>query len=132
MGRWGHRVFDGDLDLDLRSDFESKIKEKLKAKGINLGEEDMMSLMNNLDKPDFRPSPTCITAGDLRGHLNAMSEELFKHSRENPDEFFDTYSTIILGAFMMNAGANISKDNRTFLREAAEATHQRLLRPSNL
>lgn len=109
--------------MDLRGDIEGKIEEKLKAKGIKLGDEDMMALMVHMDKPDFRPSPTCITTGDLRGYLDAMSEELFKHSRENPDEFYGTYATIILGACMMKAGASISEDNRTFLREAAEATH---------
>lgn len=116
-------MFEGDQDLDLESDVQGEINRRLKAKGVNLEDEHMWDLFYNLDKPEYRPDPASITSGELCGHINAMSEELFQQYRNKPDGFYGQYATVVLAAVMMKTGSKISEDNRNFLRQTAAGTH---------
>ena len=115
-------MFEGDDDWDLESDTHHHILEKLKTKGIIINDEHMTDLFHNMEKPEYRPAPSSITSGELRDHLNSISDDLFQQYRAKPDELYGEYSAVVLGAIMMKAGANISEDNRTYLRQAAGQT----------
>jgi hypothetical protein len=116
-------MFEGDQDLDLEGDIQAEIQKKLKAKGVDLEDKHMWDLFNNLEEPNYRPAPSCITSQELCGHINSMSEELFQHYRANPDGYYGQYATVMLAAVMMKTGSKISEDNRNFLRQTAGGTH---------
>ncbi|KIW14718.1 hypothetical protein PV08_07502 [Exophiala spinifera] len=119
MGRWGHRMFEGDYDLDLKGDVVHAIENKLKAKSIAFEEghlEELMERMCRMNKQLSEPSQK------LRDHVNTISDELFEDSRQNRHPLLagDEYPTVILGAVMMEAGLRISPENMTYLRQAVD------------
>ncbi|KAJ9628346.1 hypothetical protein H2204_009321 [Knufia peltigerae] len=110
MGRWGHRVFEGDNDLDLKSDIIGAIREKLKAKPITFEEDDLENLFSCKANPNKQQTPLSTSTQKLR-------DDTF---RQKEDQFYGEYIVVILGAVMMEAGVRISTENMTYLRQAAE------------
>ncbi|KAJ9617273.1 hypothetical protein H2200_000994 [Cladophialophora chaetospira] len=125
MGRWGHRMFEGDQDMDIEGQIISEIQKKVKARGVYMEDEHMFDLFYNLEEPDYRPTRFSITSRELRGHIKSMSGQLLKQYRTNPDASYGQYATIVLSAVMMKTGCKISEENRTFLRQAAHGTSSR-------
>ncbi|KAK5236681.1 hypothetical protein LTR47_002633 [Exophiala xenobiotica] len=62
MGRWGHRMFEGDLDLDLKGDVTHAIEEKLKAKSITLEQDHLEDLLDNMTNLNYRPTPSSMSS----------------------------------------------------------------------
>ncbi|KAK6367333.1 hypothetical protein LTS17_010259 [Exophiala oligosperma] len=120
MGRWGHRVFEGDNDLDLKSDIIGAIREKLKAKPITFEEDDLENLFSCKANPNKQQTPLSTSTQKLRDDVNCISDELFEDFRQKEDQFYGEYIVVILGAVMMEAGVRISTENMTYLRQAAE------------
>ena len=94
----------------------------LKKQGIVIDWECMTELFEKMDKPEHRPASSPITSGELRDHLNSMSDELFRQSRAELDEGYGDYVIVIMGAVLMRAGIKIADNHRNFLRQAAGGT----------
>ncbi|KAI1622021.1 hypothetical protein EDD37DRAFT_667858 [Exophiala viscosa] len=110
MGRWGHRMFEGDTDRDLMGDVNHAMEQILKAK-YNIIEQDQLDrFIEDMTKDQFLEN------------INNISVELFQEYRQKKDPLYGVYPTVILGAVMMTMGANISPENITYLREAANKT----------
>ncbi|KAK5465504.1 hypothetical protein LTS15_002067 [Exophiala xenobiotica] len=122
MGRWGHRMFEGDLDLDLKGDVTYAIEEKLKAKSITLEQDHLEDLLENMANLNYRPTPSSMNSQQLLDHINTISDELFEDFIQKKEPIFGDYTVVIFGAVMMGAGAKISPENMTYLRQAADKT----------
>ncbi|KAF2672771.1 hypothetical protein BT63DRAFT_136176 [Microthyrium microscopicum] len=124
MGRWGHRLFEGDADLDVAGeidcDFESDEKDLRLSDLANM-------ITPNEAKSDKDKQSLEEHFLNVRTRLNSgIGDELMAKYRavekKNPDYFGSPrddgrYRVILLGAMMMAAGATFKQDDFDHLRE---------------
>ncbi|KAI6086487.1 hypothetical protein F4821DRAFT_128030 [Hypoxylon rubiginosum] len=110
MGRWGSRLFESDLDLDIAGDIEA------------LCGEDINNLNLNLEVLLYRTRDDEHTKNvtELRNKLdsNDLGQTLLSRWRAKESEW-GKYHVIIVGALLMSAGAKIKESEMQYLRETA-------------
>ncbi|KAG8165831.1 hypothetical protein KVR01_004383 [Diaporthe batatas] len=108
MGRWGMCLFQGDQDLDIRSETE----------------HDMGLTRDNDD--DYIPDEELQSLA-FRCKLDAgLCDKLFKDYRSKENTFWipdRKMYTVVLAAMVMQSGARISDDNMQHLRELVPRIH---------
>lgn len=110
---------EGDEDCDIASEIVSAIREKSKDESITADSFNIYDMLRNLTVyPDSSDAQQ-----KLLNTLNAgICDELFEEFRANPDPYGGEYRLNILGAMMMQVGANISKENMDHLRTVCSDT----------
>lgn len=130
MGRWGYRLFEGDIDIDLASEFNNAFKDTKE------NEESEINLSHMIHQTDM----LAPNAARMYYQTNAYAEELKELVEKNrkeldaglgnklldkfrvmeeDDPWFGKLRVILLGAIMMRAGAKIRDDDMQHLRELA-------------
>lgn len=110
MGRWGYRLFEGDIDFDLASEFDNAFKERKEDEEDEENEIDLSAMIHLTELVE-----------DNRKKLDAgLGDKLLDKFRAKEDDlWFGELRVILLGAIMMRAGAKIKDDDMQHLRELA-------------
>ncbi|KAJ5108829.1 hypothetical protein N7456_005504 [Penicillium angulare] len=107
MGRWGHRMFEGDRDFDLLGDLQQHVG--MKEKWEYSMAEMVMTGLSAEKKKYVREKFDVDNYGDT----------LFANCKAKEGEWEGKYCTIILGTVLMSVGARISSQNMKHLRKLA-------------
>lgn len=124
MGRWGYRLFEGDLDLDIACDLKNAFgegKNKLELSPM-IHQSDMIApheariyYQTAAYQEDLKR-----TVEKTRKKLDAgASQKLFDKYRPLEEEYNGELRVILIGALIMRAGAKLSEENKNHLRELA-------------
>ncbi|KAJ5951250.1 uncharacterized protein N7479_009663 [Penicillium vulpinum] len=134
MGRWGWRLFEGDQDLDA----VLLVTQRVESMGVDIEswEHSLSSMVHQTDMlapaeaiaiystAGYAASLANVTVPYIRKKLDTdkLGERLFAATRAKervPEDLFQKakYSTIIVGALMMRAGACIKEADLQHLRD---------------
>ncbi|KDN64315.1 hypothetical protein CSUB01_09987 [Colletotrichum sublineola] len=124
MGRWGHRLFEGDLDLDLASDVHDVVLARDGSEDIRfshiLDQSDLFDPSHTREyyqSDEYRLEVEKIIV-TIRNRLDSgLGDKIFDKYRAKETELFGKYKVIIVGALMMRAGAEINKEHFQHLRD---------------
>ncbi|KAK0386643.1 hypothetical protein NLU13_6478 [Sarocladium strictum] len=126
MGRWGHRLFEGDSDIDIACE----LNEILPSKHINLSDmvhqTDMMAPQEARDyyqTPDYK-FELASTITTIRRRLDSgLGDQIMAKCREKEAEsgameiWDPRYKTVLAAALIMRAGARIKADHVQHLKD---------------
>ncbi|KAK5659421.1 hypothetical protein OQA88_622 [Cercophora sp. LCS_1] len=132
MGRWGHRLFEGDQDLDEYVDVAEEFKKKNGSPEIawffENGPADMLLGRSSGTQTGVADSPESAKLETVRRIVDSgLGATLMREFREkeNGNSPWAKYRVIILGAILMRMGAQIAQDDIDHLRQLALATPSR-------
>ncbi|GLI74477.1 hypothetical protein PoHVEF18_002719 [Penicillium ochrochloron] len=132
MGRWGYRLFEGDMDIDLACDLVQSLGVNTKkweyrpAQTVN--QTDMLAPEDALARyktKDYAKHLADVIVPSVRARFdkNNLGERLMAKSRTKEGKIdWDNltsgeYKTIILGALLMRVGAKINEKDLQHLRD---------------
>jgi hypothetical protein len=132
MGRWGYRLFEGDIDIDLALEFSNAFKDKKEDEENEKNEIDLSAMIHQTDMLAPQEAREFYQTDAYAEKLNELVEEnrkkldaglgdklLDKFRAKENDPWFGELRVILLGAIMMRAGAKIRNDEMQHLRELA-------------
>ncbi|TDZ12796.1 hypothetical protein C8035_v000478 [Colletotrichum spinosum] len=124
MGRWGYRMFEGDVDLDFACEING-------AFGEGPAELELSHMIHQTDMLAPAWAKVYFGTGEyrdelaervdrVRKQLNAgLCDRLFYKYRALEDQWNGKYRVVVVAALMMRAGAFIKQDNLDHARELA-------------
>ncbi|KAJ5479043.1 hypothetical protein N7530_004552 [Penicillium desertorum] len=130
MGRWGHRLFESDTDLDFLLELPRDIgideKDWKYTLGQLLHQSDMLAPAESTawyGTDDYAELHEEVIVPYVRHKLDTdgLGEKLLERSRRSGPFLYTYYQTIVLAAVMMRAGAKIKPEHLLYLRRAARA-----------
>src|SRR5579871_2475039 len=123
MGRWGQRLFEGDMDLNIEHAISTEAGAQLLCYQID---ETGSSDSEKPSPPGFgQESPKCLGLEATRTLLNdGRLARMFEKYKAN-EELYQSkeYYLAILGALAMGVGANITQEHMELLHNA----HKKIL-----
>ncbi|KAK0644146.1 hypothetical protein B0T16DRAFT_460228 [Cercophora newfieldiana] len=115
MGRWGHRMFEGDQDADIAAKIGSNLMD-----GNHL-EIEAFGWALSMGPPNGEGKDADAGIAAYRQKFDSgIGEKLFLEyrSKEGTKDFFSyEYRTIVLAAMMIHVGAKITQDHIQHIRE---------------
>ncbi|VUC36321.1 unnamed protein product [Clonostachys rosea] len=122
MGRWGHRLFEGDRDIDIAGELGDTIKGKPLELSMMIHQTDMLApqearLFYQTDEYKvILEKHIAEVRSQLDSGLGNCFFEKVRAQAKKPNTSDGQYRIIIAGALMMRAGANIKPCYIQYLR----------------
>ncbi|KAK7931107.1 hypothetical protein PG985_001819 [Apiospora marii] len=126
MGRWGHRLFEGDQDLDLACEINDAFgKDRIHLSRL-IHQTDMMAPMDArlYYKTEEYEAELAELVVEFRQKLDAgFGDQLFDMYRAKEHEYQGKYRVILVGALVMRTGAKIRDGDLQHLRDLVPEIH---------